>query len=147
MICAGSVPSGVVRTSAFIAFSGSATRRIGLRVSDSSPVIVEENRCPASTPSNRRAEVPEFPRSRSPEGADKPFSPAPLTLRLSPSRVISTPICRNAAIVARVSALSRKPSQTLVPSASDARITALCEMDLSPGTRTLPCNAPVAGLT
>src|SRR5690606_410504 len=42
------------------------------------------------------------------------------------------------AAVARVSAPSRKPSMREVPSASAASITARCEMDLSPGTSSVP---------
>ena len=57
-----------------------------------------------------------------------------------------TPICANARAVARVSSPSRNPLMRDVPSASAASMTARCEIDLSPGTRSSPRNGPAGAL-
>jgi hypothetical protein len=123
--------------------SGSMTRRIGRRDSDASPISVDGNFCAASRPDIRRIEVPEFPRSRSCEGADSPCRPTPSTRKLvSLTRSIDTPMDWNAFIVHRQSSPSRKPVTSVRPVASDPSITERCEIDLSPGTRTWPVGLP-----
>ena len=52
-----------------IAVSGSITRRIGRRRSDSSPVTVVRNGRPARSPASRRIVVPELPASSGTDGA------------------------------------------------------------------------------
>ena len=58
----GGRPSAAVSISAPIRRSGSATRAIGRRVSDSSPVRQTSKGCAASRPASSRIEVPELPR-------------------------------------------------------------------------------------
>ena len=60
-----------------IRVSGSATRPIGRRLSDSSPVSMVQNGCPASTPRSSRAVVPEFPQSTTSPGSWSPSRPTP----------------------------------------------------------------------
>ena len=59
---------------------------------------------------------------------------------LGPS--ILTPIWRKASKVAKLSSPSKKPFMELLPRAKEARISARCEIDLSPGTRTRPDSRP-----
>ena len=57
--------------------SGSITRPIGRRRSDSSPVSTVTNGWPASTPVRSRAVVPELPQSITSPGSCRPPGPAP----------------------------------------------------------------------
>ena len=57
--------------------SGSATRFIGRRRSESSPVSSVQNGWPASTPSSSRTVVPELPQSTTSSGSTRPPGPAP----------------------------------------------------------------------
>ena len=57
--------------------SGSMTRSIGRRRSDSSPVSTVANGWPARTPTKSRAVVPEFPQSTTSTGSVSPSSPTP----------------------------------------------------------------------
>ena len=78
--------------------------------------------------------VPELPQSMSPLGAVS-CRERPWTIKVVGSgRSISTPSARMACMVERQSSLARKPVRTQVPLESAARMTARCEMLLSPGT-------------
>jgi hypothetical protein len=61
----------------------------------------------------------------------------------SPFRSICAPIARMAAAVAKTSSPASKPEILLVPTASALNISARCEMDLSPGTLSVPRNGPL----
>ncbi len=90
--------------------------------------------------------VPELPQSSIPSGSLRPSSPRPLILTVLPFSIglISTPISLRQAAVHNGSSAGRMPSIVVVPSAIPPSSSALCEMDLSPGTRTLPDNRPPA---
>ncbi len=142
----GGMPSRV-SIRAPISSSGSVTRRIGRLDNEESPTSVLSNACPASKPASSRMPVPALPQSIGCVAPRRPCSPAPCTMR-SPSdgASIRTPSWASTAAVARVSSPSRKPRIRERPSAMAASIRARCEIDLSPGTRTLPCNGPAAWL-
>ena len=79
-------------TRAPIRASGSMTRSMGRRRSDSSPVSTVVNGWPARTPSRSRAVVPEFPQSTTSPGSVSPSSPTPwITKCPGPFRVTSAP--------------------------------------------------------
>ena len=118
---------------------GSATRSIGRRDRDSSPVSSKVSpACPARIPrSNARAS-----RVRAVDRApweERPVSPLPNTRSVSsPCSYTSTPSARTAAIVASVSAERPKPEIRVSPSQSAPIRTARWEIDLSPGTARCP---------
>ena len=126
--------------------SGSITRPIGRRDSDSSPtsVIRQPNRsgCPASAPVSKRIPVPELPRSRAWSGACRP---RPSIETRSPLRLTAAPSSAIAFSVARVSSAGRKPSIRVEPRARPPSRAARCEIDLSPGGRTAPLSGADAG--
>jgi len=133
----------VVSICAPICRSGSTMRRIGRRDSDSSPIRVVGKFWAASRPVISRIEVPELPRSSACAGSRRPCRPTPWTRRwVSASWSMRTPMARNAFMVLRQSSPVRKPRTSDWPSAREASITARCEIDLSPGTRTVPENEP-----
>ncbi len=179
----GGRPLAPVATSAPSSRSGLATRSIGRRESDASPISVAWICAPASSPVKSRMVVPELPQSRGPVGSSRPASPAPSTMASSrpmsgsragslrapsgregamkvralssagenalpigspgihgvPSpRRIGTPSCARQRVVERTSPPRASPAIRLSPSAMAARISARCEMLLSPGTRSLP---------
>ena len=137
--CTGGWPS-VVSIAAPISRSGRAARSIGRRDSDSSPTSTDSNDWPASRPIDSRIAVPALPMSSAWRGAFRPCSPAPwIRTRPSARRSIATPIARIALRVDRQSALARKPSTSVTPSAMPPSIIARWEIDLSPGTRSSPC--------
>ena len=125
-----------------IRLKGSETRRMGRWFKEASPVIKARIGCPASTPISRRAPVPELPRSSTPLGSFKPPTPRPKTRQL-PSlwRSAGTPQALSAAAVRNTSSPSSSPSIRLSPIAKAESSKARCDMDLSPGTRTLPYRA------
>ena len=139
----GGQPSSVVAIVAPIEMSGSVTRRMGRRCNDASPTNCESKRCAASTPTNRRIAVPELPMSKGAGGGLNPCNPAP-SIAACPSRgpSICTPMARNAATVASTSSPSSSPLTRDVPWASEPRITARWDIDLSPGTRSRPLKLP-----
>ena len=144
-ICTGGVPFSAVRMSAPIAASGSATRRIGRRISEESPIRVAATPHPAATPQNKRIKVPELPQSISAAGARNP--PPSTVSRPSSRSQTFTPHAQTALMVARTSSLIKMFEISLVPSASAASMTARCDTDLSDGTRHSPRNSPPGDTT
>ena len=129
----------VVSIAAPISRSGSATRSIGRRHNDSSPVSSVEKSCPAMSPISKRIAVPELPKSSGPGGDCRPFIPKPETRsRSGAGSSIAAPIARNAVSIARQSSLARKPLISEEPSAIAPSNSARCEIDLSPGTTAFP---------
>ena len=147
-IASGGNPAPLDSMRAPIFAKGSITRRIGRFDSDSSPISVVSNVCPASRPASRRMPVPALPQSTGALGAFNPSMPTPCTTRsLALGVSMRTPICANARAVARMSSPSRNPLMCETPSASEANITARCEIDLSPGTRISPRSDSAGELT
>ena len=109
---------------------------------NSSPVKTARSGWPATTPIIRRAPVPELPKSSAEAGSISPPSPAPVTIQLPSRFSTSAPSACRARAVHKMSSDSSSPEISVRPSASAPRIKARCEMDLSPGTWTVPCNAP-----
>ena len=117
--------------------------------SEASPSNVAVIGQPATAPSISRQPVPELPKSsgsrRRGEAARRRrrgrcHSPAP-------SRSTRAPSARTALPVLSTSSPSSKPLIRVSPTASAPRISARCEIDLSPGTRTRPLQraAPAGG--
>ena len=119
--------------------SGCVTRAIGRRVNEASPVNSADMPAPATTPITRRAPVPELPKSSAWVGVLKPAGPQPPTSQTpSPRLQTVAPNWRMAWAVASTSSPSKSPVMRLVPVAMAARISARCDIDLSPGTRKCP---------
>ena len=110
------------------------TRSIGRRDSDSSPASSLSNGWAASSPASRRMVVPELPQSSGSRAARSPAMPTPPML--DPS--ISTPSARMHDAVDWTSAPVDSPRTLLSPEAIEPRISARCEIDLSPGTLIAP---------
>ena len=91
--------------------SGSATRRIGRRVSEASPTSSVSNGRPASRPISSRIVVPELPQSSAPAAAVRPAKPTPWTRASSPASTMSTPSARSAAAVDRLSPPRPEPAR------------------------------------
>src|SRR5690606_36990803 len=126
-----------------ISRNGCATRSIGRFDNDSSPVSVAENCWPAINPANRRMDVPELPISSGCCGAVRPCRPTPCTRTLpSCGPSMRTPMARKAFSVDSASSPSRNPLTSVTPSAIAPSMIDRCEMDLSPGTRTVPVTQP-----
>ncbi len=125
-------------TTAPIRASGSATRSIGRPESDSSPTSSVSHANPATRPASRRMDVPEFPQSTGPAGRWRRPRPPWSTTVPPAGRSTVTPMASTAAREAATSAPSERPWITEVPSASAPRRTARCEIDFSPGVRTVP---------
>src|SRR5262249_40322150 len=71
--------------------------------------------------------------------SDNPPMPTPSTAqRPDISRRTLTPNLRSASAVPSTSSPSSRPSMLVVPSTCEASSNARCEMDLSPGTLTIP---------
>jgi hypothetical protein len=71
--------------------SGSMTRRIGRRDSDSSPIIVDVNGWAARIPASMRIVVPEFPASSGADGERNWRRPRPSIVTTWPLLLMSTP--------------------------------------------------------
>ncbi len=130
---------------------GAVMRRMGRRLSESSPVSSTSMSHGASTPMSRRAVVPELPQSMGASGWLGPCAPQPVTVPASEpsgcsSSWTSAPSARTAAMDERTSWESRTPEMCDVPSAIALKSTARCEIDLSPGTRAVPESGPLSGL-
>ena len=98
---------------------------------------------PATTPIISRQPVPELPKSSTPAARAKPPTPTPCT-RQRPRRCARPrrPAPRMALPVLSTSSPSSRPEMRVSPTASAPKISARCEIDLSPGTRTRPLSGP-----
>ena len=142
----GAAGSARPSTVAPIRRSGSATRRIGRRVSEASPTSSVSNGRPASRPISSRMVVPELPQSSGPRRRGRPAKPTPRTRASSPAISMSTPSARSAAAVDRLSPPRPSPRASTAPSASAPNSSARCEIDLSPGNPAGPAQrARIAG--
>ena len=123
---------------------GSRIRRIGRERSEASPSNTAEIGQPATAPITSRQPVPELPKSRGAAGWAKPATPTPRTCQANgPVRSTLAPsACMDLAVLSTSSPSSR-PEIVVWPTESAPRIRARCEIDLSPGTRTLPVRAPL----
>ena len=101
-------------------------RRIGRRLSDASPMIVEANGRPARAPTSRRIVVPELPASSGASGARHAATPRPATVTVrSPPEAsgvsaTATPSPRRQASVDPQSAPVEYPVMVDGPSAAAA---------------------------
>ena len=139
VIVTGNRPPSRLATIVPIVCKGSVMRAMGRVLKDASPVNVAVMGCPATTPISRRTPVPELPRSNAVSGATRPCKPCPKIIQVPSSwRVMSAPIARMASAVANTSAPSSKPVTLVVPMAKLPRIRDRCDIDLSPGTSTMP---------
>src|ERR1043166_2225970 len=135
----GSPPCCGRSAPAAISVRGFAARRIGRRLRLASPTKVVRNGCAAAMPARRRALVPLLPQSTGADGAFRPLSPTPRTEKSAESVGIAAPRWRRTDAVDWTSADWRMPRIRELPSLIAANISARCEIDLSPGTRMLPC--------
>ncbi len=124
-----------------IRLSGSMTRRIGRRRSESSPVSVDVKGRPARMPASSRAVVPELPASSGASGELNPPAPRPITVTMPSERENCPPRRSRHESVDRQSAPGANPLITDRPDAIAARIAYRWEIDLSPGTRIAPVMA------
>ncbi len=123
--------------------SGSSTRRMGRLRSEASPSKVAAIGQPATAPSISRQPVPELPKSRALAGSAKPPTPTPCTRHSpAPRRSTCAPSAATALAVLSTSSPSSRPLMRVSPTASAPNISARCEIDLSPGTRTRPFSGP-----
>ncbi len=129
----GGAPSRVL-IAAPIARSGSATRSMGRRLIDASPVSTERKGRPASTPASIRIVEPELPTSSDPLAARRPVGPSPSTSTARPDPRTSTPNSFRQRRVEAQSAAVEKLPMRVSPSASAPRIASRWERDLSPGS-------------
>ena len=139
----GKRPSVEDSVRAPIRSSGSSTRRIGRLRKEASPSNVAVTGQPATAPSMSRQPVPELPKSSTVAGSAKPPTPTPWTSHSpAPRRSTTAPSARSTFAVLSTSSPSSNPPMRVAPTASAPRISARCEIDLSPGTRTRPLSGP-----
>jgi hypothetical protein len=120
---------------------GHNTRRIGRRESEASPVITVRNGRPATRPARSRIDVPELPASSGSADPRRPLQPPPSTSRApSPDAVTCTPRLRRHAAVDATSAPGARPAMDVRPRAIAPSIRYRCEIDLSPGTVSVPAS-------
>ena len=120
---------------------GFATRAMGRRRRELSPSSTKwRPPRPASRPSINRMVVPELPQSSTWAGSCRPSRPTPRTSTSWPASMAdtSTPMARRQAAVLRGSSAGSRPSMRVSPSAMAPNNRARWEIDLSPGTRTVP---------
>ncbi len=143
VIVTGKRPPSRQATDAPISARGSVIRAIGRTLNEASPQKVAVMFCPATTPINSRAPVPELPRSSGVTGETMPFSPTPVICHIpSSSRRISAPSATSAFFVEITSAPSSRPLTLVMPMARLPRISERCEIDLSPGIGIVPRSEP-----
>jgi hypothetical protein len=123
--------------------SGTITRRIGRRCSDSSPVMDVVKGCAARMPASIRMVLPELPASSTADDARRPRMPRPATViwrppASSPVCWMSTPRARRQAMVEAQSPPVEYPRIVEGPRAMAASSAYRWEIPLSPGGRTVP---------
>ena len=124
--------------------SGAATRSMGRRMSEASPIRLDAKGSAASSPIIRRIAVPALPMSSGAPAALRPRAPAPCT-RTSPAprpldahpEGLEGPRGRKAVLPGEKAADVGHPLRQSAPSMS-----ARCEIDLSPGTVSVPAMLP-----
>ena len=125
--------------------SGASTRSIGRARKLRSPSRMQGKGAAASRPHSNRALVPELPQYRTSAGSANAPAPAPKTCHRGSSFVpalsMRTPSARKIVSVAKTSSLSSNPEISVLPKHRAERISARCEIDLSPLTRTSPESA------
>ena len=132
----------VERKGLSVSVTGVERLDLGRVDSDSSPTSSKRPSCPASSPASSRISVPALPASIGPSVDVSPRSPRPRTRTTSMSgSSTSAPSARTACSVDSVSPERPKPLISTSPSATAARSTARCEIDLSPGTTACPTSA------
>src|SRR6185312_10020167 len=137
-------PCSSPTTRAPINSRGSSTRRIGLVRSEASPSKTAVIGQPATAPIASRQPVPELQKSSGTGGCANPPTPTPrIDQANSPVRSTWPPSARIAFAVLSTSSPSSRPEIRVSPTESAPRIKARCEIDLSPGTRTLPARGPL----
>ena len=138
-------PSPLAPTLAPINSRGSRMRRIGRERSEASPSKIAVIGQPATAPITSRQPVPELPKSSGAGGCANPATPTPRTDQANgPVRSTFAPsACIDLAVLSTSSPSSR-PEIRVSPTASAPKISARCEIDLSPGTRTFPVRGPLA---
>ena len=118
--------------------SGSVMRLIGRLLSEASPVNVAEIGWPATAPIKSLTPVPAFPKSSGASGGIKPPVPTPSIVIMPASEVMFTPSARTASSVDNTSAPINKPATFVWPMAIPPKISARCDIDLSPGISISP---------
>ena len=109
---------------------------------DASPSKVAVIGQPATAPMTRRQPVPELPKSSDAAGCAKPPTPTPCTVQApSPVRSTVAPSARIALAVLMHVLAFEQARDAAFADRERAEISARCEMDLSPGTRTRPLRA------
>ena len=128
--------------------SGVAARSIGRFISDESPISSLSKRWPASSPVIRRIAVPELPMSSACAGClAGRCSPTPCTRTSLRAGLLDAHAERAHRRHGREAVLAfEKAATSVTPSAMPPSMSARCEIDLSPGTRTAPAT-PVTGWT
>ena len=97
----------------------------------------------AMQPMISRTPVPELPQSITSAGSAKPPTPTPSTVQApGPVRVTVAPKACIALAVSSTSCPSSSPVISVRPTDSAPRISARCEIDLSPGTAATPESGP-----
>ena len=124
--------------------SGSVTRAIGRLLRLASPVKVAVIGEVAIAPMISRTPVPELPQSITCSGSAKPPTPTPWTDHVPPPRHDLGPKGAHRRAVSSTSCPSSSPVIAVSPTASAPRISARCEIDLSPGTSAVPLKGPPA---
>ena len=115
-------------------------RFTGLDNNDASPVIVEENGCAASIPASILSVVPLLPALSAFVGARNPVPLTPLMVAVSLAMqvCITVPSCFKHSILERTSSPKDSPETFARPLDIELSNSALCDMDLSPGTEMVP---------
>ncbi len=144
MTARGSRPPVRLTKLAPICSSGVVTRAIGRLARLASPVKKVVIGWLATRPIIRRAAVPLLPMSSTWSASTRPPMPTPRT-RQTPSSLLtmSAPSARMAAAVWSTSSPVSRPWMVVSPIAMAPNISARWEIDLSPGTRTVPDSGPV----
>ena len=132
----GGLPS-LHTTDAPISFNGSETRSIGLFIKDSSPTNVALRFKLEIKPIINLMPVPEFPKSTSLSGFLNGISLLFIVTDV-PWIVIDDPIALRAFAVEIGSSPFKKPLIAISSFNNEPNITALCDIDLSPGHKTSP---------
>ena len=137
----GSLSCPFSSTASPICTNGFSTRPMGRRDSEASPISRTRMSWPAIRPIISRMPVPELPKSMSVPGSARPPTPRPRTSHAVPTLCTGQPIASSALAVLSTSSPSSRPQIVVRPVARAPSMRARWEIDLSPGTRTVPESA------